>query len=147
MSAERIDTRSRLSTIWVFVMLNMIFADVLSFMTPGVLQQIMSGHAEQIVITPSLLLVFAIVTEIPIAMVLLSKTLPQRAARWANVIAAAFTAVYVVGMGSASPHYIFIAGVEVLGCALVAWTAWAWRTSGTVAAAEADTPGRGLVAE
>lgn len=129
MAAATTDTRSRLSWMWVFVMLNMIFADILSFMAPGALQQILQGRAEQITITPGLLLVFAIITEIPIAMALASQLLSHRAARWANVIAAVFTALYVIGGGSTTPHYIFIAGLEVLGCALIAWTAWTWRES------------------
>jgi hypothetical protein len=135
MATARNDTRLRLSIMWVFVMLNMLLADVLSFMSPAALKQIMEGHAEQIVITPALLLLFAVMTEIPIAMVLLSQTLPQRAARWANIAAAVFTVVYVFGLGSGAPHYIFIAGVETLGCLLIAWSAWTWRGSEDTVAA------------
>ena len=32
------NTRVRLSLLWVFVMLNMVFADILSFMSAGVLR-------------------------------------------------------------------------------------------------------------
>lgn len=135
------ETRVRLSIMWVFVMLNMIFADVLSFMGPGVLKQIMEGRAEQIVLTPGLLLVFAAMTEVPIAMVLLSHVLPHRIARWTNIAAAVFTAVYVIGLGSASPHYVFIAGVETLGCVLIARTVWTWR------AADDRAPATALAAE
>jgi hypothetical protein len=123
------DRRVRLSLLWVFVMLNMIFADILSFMSAGTLQQIMAGHADGITITPGLLLLFAVMTEVPIAMVVLSLVLPQRAARWTNVIAALFTIAYVVGLRSNAPHYLFIAGIETLGCILVVWTAWTWRGS------------------
>jgi hypothetical protein len=129
MVTERIGIRARISAMWAFVMLNMIFADILSFMNPGGLQQIMSGHADEITITPGFLLVAAIITEVPIAMVVLSLVLPQRVARWANVIAAVVTIAYVIGLGSAAPHYIFIAGVETLGCIAVAWLAWTWRGS------------------
>jgi hypothetical protein len=121
------DTRTRLSLLWVFVMLNMILADVLSFLSAEALQQILEGHAGQIAITPGFILLAAAMTEIPIAMVLLCLVLPRRALRWANVVAAAFTVVYVFGLGSTAPHYIFIAGMEALGCILIAWTAWRWR--------------------
>ncbi len=129
MTAQTTDMRSRLSWMWVFVMLNMIYADILTFMTPGVLQQFLEGRAEQITLTPALILVFAILTEIPIAMALLSQLLPQRAARWTNVGAAVFTAVYVIGGASFTPHYIFIASLEVLACAAIVRTAWMWRES------------------
>jgi hypothetical protein len=118
------DTRTRLSLLWVFVMLNMVFADVVSFMSAGVLRQILDGQAGEIAITPGFLLLAAVMTEIPIAMVVLCLVLPVRALRWANLIAAAFTVVYVSGLGSATPHYIFIAGIEILGCILIGWTAW-----------------------
>ena len=129
MTANHTETRARLSWLWVFVMLNMIYADILSFMYPGYLNQILEGRAEQITITPTFLLVAAIVTQIPIAMALLSQVLPLRAARWANMVAAVFTIAYIVGGGSATPHYIFIAGLEALGCLVILRTAWRWRTS------------------
>jgi hypothetical protein len=39
------DVKAKLSTLWVFVMFNILFADILSFETPGFLQQIMTGYA------------------------------------------------------------------------------------------------------
>ena len=127
MSTTFTDTRARLSLLWVFVMLNMLFADVLSFMSAGTLRQILEGSAGQITITPAFLLLAAVMTEIPIAMVVLSMVLPHRAARWANLGAAAFTIAYVIGLGSAAPHYVFIAGIETLACVVIAWQAWTWR--------------------
>ena len=116
MGTNAIDMRARISWMWVYVMLNMVYADILSFMYPGNLRQIMEGHADQIVITPRFLLLAAVVTQIPIAMVVLTQVLPQRAARWANLVASVLTIVYVIGGGSDSPHYIFIAALETVGC-------------------------------
>jgi hypothetical protein len=79
--------------------------------------------------TPGFLLLAAIITEVPIAMVVLSLVLPQRVARWANLVAAGLTIVYVIGLGSAAPHYIFIGSIETLGCILIGWLAWTWRES------------------
>ena len=137
MSTTGIDMRARLSWMWVFVMLNMLLADILSFMYPGFLRQILDGHAEGIVITPEFLLLAAVLTEIPIAMVLLTQVLPQRAARWANLVAGVVTIVYIVGMGAAVPHYYFIAGLETLACILIVWSAWTWRTGDNKLAAPA----------
>ncbi len=110
-------------------MLNMIFADIFSFMNAGALKQIMEGRADQIAITPEFLLLAAVLTEIPIAMVVLSQALPRRANRWANIVVGIFTIAYVVGMGSTTPSYIFHAGLETLGCLYIAWLAWSWRGS------------------
>ena len=127
MHTEVVGIRARLSAAWVFVMLNMVFADILSFMSPGALQQVLSGTAEGIQITPAFLLVAAAIAEVPIAMVLLSLLLPQRTARWANIAGAVVTVVYVIGLGSATPHYVFIAALETIGCLAIAWWSWTWR--------------------
>ncbi len=66
-------------------------------------------------------------TEIPIAMILLSRILKFKVNRWANIIASIFTIVYVVGGGSTTPHYTFIATIEVVCMLLVLWFAWKWR--------------------
>ena len=126
------EMRARFSTMWIFVMLNMIFADIFSFMHPGVLKQIMSGYAEQIQITPEFLLAAAILTEIPIAMVLLSRVLAHRPNRIANLIAAVITIVYVIGGASMTPTYIFFATIEIACMLSIIWFAWRWRNPETV---------------
>ena len=131
------DKRARFSLLWVFVMLNMIYADILTFMMAGTLKDILAGHVGQIEFTPNFLLLAAVMTEVPIAMVVLSLVLPQRAARWANIGAAVFTIAYIWGMGSASPHYVFIAGIETLACMILAWKAWTWRVPAASVQAEA----------
>ena len=119
------DMKERISTLWVVVMFNMVFADILSFMLPGNLEEIMAG-AGQIQITQGLLLVFAVLLEIPIVMIILSRVLKYRANRWANIIAAAITIAFVVGGGSTTLHYIFFATIEVACMLLIIWYAWKW---------------------
>jgi hypothetical protein len=137
MAALATDMRARFSLLWVFVMLNMVYADILSFMSAGTLKDILAGHVGQIAFTPDFLLLAAVLTEVPIAMVVLSLVLPHRAARWANIGAAGFTIAYIWGMGSASPHYVFIAGIETLACIIIVWQAWKWRVPAASVRAEA----------
>ena len=127
MTTERVDMKARLSTLWIFVMFNMVFADIFSFMYPGVLKQIMTGYADQVQITPEFLLIAAIVTEISIAMVFLSRLLKYGINRWANIIGGVITILWVIGGGSATLHYIFFATIEVVCCAFIVWSAWTWR--------------------
>ena len=68
-----IDMKVRLSTLWIVVMFNIVFADILSFISPGFLEEVMTGYAGEIQITEGLLLVFAVILEIPIAMIFLSR--------------------------------------------------------------------------
>ena len=109
-------------------MFNMVFADILTFITPGALQELWAGQAG-VQITPGLLLVFAILIEIPIAMIFVSRILKPRANRWANTVAAVITTAFVVGGGSLTPHYVFFAAVEVACMALIVWSVWTRRTA------------------
>jgi hypothetical protein len=130
MSSERSDVtndmRTRLSTLWVVVMFNMVFADILTFITPGALQKLWSGQAG-VHLSPGLLLGFAILLEIPIAMIFVSRVLKPGANRWANTVAAVVTAAFVIGGGSQSLHYVFFATVEIACMALIVWSVWARR--------------------
>lgn len=76
------DMKVRLSSLWVFVIFNMIFADIVGFLNPGVLEEMIAMKPAQ-----GLLLVFSILLEIPIAMIVLSRLLKHSINRWTNIIA------------------------------------------------------------
>ena len=120
---------TRISTLWIVVMFTMVYADILSFITPGELQKMWDGSAG-VHLTPGLLLVFAILLEIPVLMIYLSRVLKPTANRWANTVAVAVTIMYVIGGGSFNlPHYIFFAAVEIGCMAYIVWSVWARRGS------------------
>ncbi len=121
---NKVEMRTKLSTLWIFVMLNMICADILSFMNAGFLQELMTGYAGEVHITSSFLLLAAIFLEIPIVMVVLSRLLKDRAIRWANLIAGVITILFVVVGGSTAPHYIFFATIEVVCLIIIMLIAW-----------------------
>lgn len=129
MADTRSDARVRLAVLWVFVMLNMIYADIVTFMRADVIEGFLAGDAEGLAITPSLLFVVALITEVPIAMVALSLLLPQGVARPASSAAAVLTIAYVWGGASFVPYYVFFAVVETMGCLLIARSAWTWRVA------------------
>lgn len=99
-------------------MFNMLFTDILTFMMPAFLESLMTGHADDIKITQELLLVFAVVLEIPIIMIFLSRVLKPKLNRIFNMVAAVITILFVVGGGSLMYHYVFFATIEV-ACLLV----------------------------
>lgn len=130
LALPRVDMRAKLSTLWIFVMINMIFADIFGFMLADTLRNIMASNADGITITPEFLLIAAVMTEVSMVMVIASRLLPHRLNRWANILGGVFTIVYVLGLGSlTTPHYIFIASIEVLCSAWIIWLAWQWRAS------------------
>jgi hypothetical protein len=122
------DMRTRISTLWIVVMFSMVFADIVGMMMPGVLRAMSAGQVG-VQVTQGLLLVFAILLEIPIAMIFVSRILKPGANRWANTVAAVITTVFVVGGGSPYLHYYFFATVEVACMALIVWSVWSRRTA------------------
>jgi Sec-independent protein secretion pathway component TatC len=117
---------TRLSTLWVVVMFNMVFADILTFITPGALEKLWSGQAG-VHLTPGLLLAFAILLEVPIAMIFASRVLKPDLNRWVNTVAAVVTTAFVVGGGSLTLNYVFFATVEIACMALIVWSVWTQR--------------------
>jgi hypothetical protein len=120
------DVGTRVSTLWIVVMFSMVFADIVGMMMPGVLDAMSAGDIG-VPVTQGLLLVFAILIEIPIAMIFVSRILRPVANRWANTVAAVVTTVFVVGGGSPYLHYYFFATVEVACMALIVWSVWTRR--------------------
>jgi hypothetical protein len=124
------DMGTRISTLWIVVMVNMAFADIVGFIQPGALQGVVAPGG--VAITQGLLLVFALFLEIPIAMIFLSRILKPGPNRWACTVAAVITSVFVVGGGSMElPFYAFFAIVEVACMALIVWSVWSRRSSET----------------
>ncbi len=114
--------RKNLSTLWIVVMFNMVFADILGFA-----MTLMSGDLTPEMVVPDWgMLIFAIILQVPILMILFSRILKRSVNRWANIIAAVITTAFVVGGGSANIVYIFFAGMEILCMALIARNAWRW---------------------
>src|SRR5687768_674469 len=104
----RMETKEKISILWIVVLFNIAFADIVGFLNPGTLQDIMTGSLG-FEITQELLLIFAVLLEIPIVMIFLSRVLKSRANRWANTIAGIITILFVIGGGSATLSYLFFA--------------------------------------
>jgi len=126
-TTEKVDTKVLLSTLWIVVMINMAYADILGLFIPGALEEVAKTSVSTGTTIPQLMLGGAIMLEIPIAMILLSRVLKFKVNRWANIIASVITIAYVVRGGSLFPHYIFIATIEVVCMLLIVWLAWKWR--------------------
>ena len=126
------DTKERLSQLWLFALLNYLYADVLAlFEIVG--SQDPAPHFPQWA-----MLGFAVLMEIPIAMILASRLLPFRANRLANIIAAAIETsavismqfVYPLASGAWHEHmfapYTFFGTIETVCTSIILWTAWTW---------------------
>ena len=121
------DVRAKLSTLWVFVLFNLIFSEFHRLLQPGFLEEVMTGTISGVQMSQEVLLLGAVVLEIPIAMALLSRVLRYRVNRWANIIAGAMTIAIVLFNMSADLDNIFFSTIGVVAMFLVVWYAWRWH--------------------
>lgn len=119
----------KLSLLWLFVMLNYIYADIMSLMDSSVLKELITGSAEDLQITPTFLFVGAILMEIPIAMFVLSLILKYKVNRGANIIAGTIKTLAVLGtmfVGTPALYYAFFAVIEIVTTSYIVYLAWKW---------------------
>ena len=116
------DKKVILSTLWIFAVLNYIYADVFNlFFNP---------EAQSGTMTQGTVFAFAILMETAIAMVLLSRVLKYGVNRWANIIAGIIhTALVSWSLFGQTPlpFYIFFASIEIACTLFIVWYAWRWR--------------------
>ncbi|WP_373482911.1 DUF6326 family protein [Acetobacterium sp.] len=70
-------TEERLSVLWIVVMFSMAFADILTFVLPEALSDMVMGTTD-VKITQELLLVMAVLVQVPIIMIYLSRVLSYK---------------------------------------------------------------------
>ena len=118
------DIRSELSTLWIVVMLNMIFADIFTIIVALVDKSILTEMPGDVI---TVMAVAAIITSILIAMIYLVKILPYKLNKYLNIIVAIFTILYIIGGASLLPHYIIIASIEVIVLIFIIIKSWKWK--------------------
>ncbi len=126
----KINVKIILSALWVARMLSSLQGDVVRFMQPGMLEEMIAGNTD-VPITNELILVMSMIMAIPIFMSFLSLTLKYKANRRANLSVGIFFVVweliFLIFVYSKAPAYEMFWGLAYLiFAALVVWYAWKW---------------------
>ncbi len=108
----KISTRQKLSTLWIGVMFFYVYADIKCLFETGMLEKIMAGNIEGLIINQALLFYGAILMSIPVIMLFLSLILPYKICKYLNIIVAALhiplaIAVLFVGTETWSYYYYY----------------------------------------
>ena len=122
-STTGIDPKVKLSLLWIFVALLMVYADIVSLMDPT------SAIRERMVGAPmsaGFLLAGAIVMTISIVMVILSWVLNYKVNRWVTIVIGAFMIQQILA-GGHGLYYVFFETVEVACILLTIWFTWKWK--------------------
>ena len=125
----KMDMKEKLSLLWIFVTFNYAYADLTSLFDPSLMSEVAGGTAGTLQMTPTLLFVGAIIMEIAIVMIVLSRILKYKANRIANIIAGAIKTVIIVAsmfVGTPTLYYTFFASIEIACTSLIVWYAWKW---------------------
>lgn len=126
------DPKVLLSTLWVFAVLNYLYADVLTLMDAEMLKAILNGQVGAVRMTPGVLIGAAVLVETAIAMIPLSRLLPYCWNRWVNIAVgtihtvAVALSVFAAG-GTPAVYYLLFAAIEVACTAFIVGYAWRWR--------------------
>lgn len=121
-----------LSTLWIFAVLNYLYADVLSLMNPTRLNEFMNGVVGDMTITPFFLFMGGILMETAIVMVLFSRILKYRLNRITNILAGIIHTLAVSAslfVGTAEMFYIFFAIIEIATTSYIVFLAWTWKVN------------------
>ena len=134
------DTKERLSLLWIFALLNYLYADVVAlFAIVGSPNLVDAPH-----LPPWALAGSAVLMEIPIAMIVACRLLPFRANRLANIIAGGILTLvnafltFVLPLTNGDyrdptfPAYVFFATIETVCTSVIIWQAWTWSGVETV---------------
>lgn len=120
MIKENIQPPTLLSTLWIFILFNMLLRDLHEFPTEGYIEELMA-----LKLSDQVMLLYGFIVEIPILMVLLSRLLKDKANKWANIVAAIITLLGILStLPGADLDDIFFGVANVVALAAVMRTAW-----------------------
>jgi Family of unknown function (DUF6326) len=128
------DIKERLSLLWLFALLNYLYADVIALWA-------MAGHA--VVLPPWALTASAVLMEIPIAMILFSRMMPFWLNKLSNIVFGLAVTIIngfltyappLLGWGKppAFEDYLFFATIETVATLAIVWQALVWTRKKSV---------------
>lgn len=123
----KLNMQARLSTLWIFLLFNILFRDMHELFRPGLLEQMISGTVNGTLVSNEMLLVAGIILEIPIAMIVLSRILNYKINRWANISAGILMTVSVVTNPPRDLDDYWFISMGLIASISIVYYAWKWQ--------------------
>ncbi|WP_117884231.1 DUF6326 family protein [Aureibaculum luteum] len=125
----KVNIKIKLASLWASVTFCYLYGDYFELYTPGKIDSLLSG--DNIMDSPTTLLIASIILVIPSVMVALSIFLKPKINRILNIVFGILFTIMMVGIGIMSTNewylfYVFLAFLESFITALVVWYAWKW---------------------
>lgn len=118
-----------LSSLWIFVLFNMLFRDVHELLRPGAIDEFRSSTVSE-----TMLLGSGVALSVFISMVVLSRVLLRQANRRANITVALIALVAMLAFPPNDLDDAWFLGVQIVGVLAIMWLAWTWRAEAEVEA-------------
>jgi hypothetical protein len=124
----KVNTKIKLSALWVSMMLLYIYADILSLFRPGQVQEMLDGRMGPFPVSEGSLLTASILMIIPAMMVFLSLILNAKVNRGVNILfGLLYTLVNISNLiGETWVYYLLFGVVEIMCTGMIIWHAWKW---------------------
>jgi len=119
-------TRALLSTLWVYVLLSVLFRDVHELFRPGFVEGLVDLTVRGEPVDQTSVLIGGIALQLPLALVPLSWVLPHGVARWSNVVGAIVMALGTLAIWPKDADDYVFAGFQLVALAAIAALAWRW---------------------
>lgn len=120
MNTKNTDPKVLLSTLWIVILFNMIIRDLHEFLREGYIEEMMSLQIPEVN-----MLFYGFVAQVPILMILLSRTLKDKANKWFNTVAALIASLgFLSTLPTADMDDVFFVIVENILLLIVLRIAW-----------------------
>lgn len=137
---RKLDEGTLLSTLWLFILLNIIFRDLHQFARADVLEMLLDGHYFGIVLTEELALLGGFLSLVPISMVLFSRVLLRRYARPMTFLAALIQSGTMFSSVPSDLDDGLHLVVQALAMVAIVMIAWRWADDAEPAGASSAMP-------
>ena len=131
----KVNIKIKLAALWASVTFCYLYGDYFELYTPGKINSLITG--ENVLDSPTKLLIASIILAIPSVMVAVSVLLKPKINRILNIIfGILFTLMMLfIGVNSMtewSSFYVFLAFLESIITFLIVWYAWKWPKENTM---------------
>lgn len=131
---EKTDPKTKLSALWLFVLLNIIFRDIHQIVLKSELEMFLTGTYNGVVITEEMMLLGAVIIQVPIGMALFSHVLARHISRPLTFVAVLITSAGLLSNGPSDMDDMFHLTVELAALVAILWTAWTWPARASASA-------------
>ena len=125
----KVNIKIKLASLWASATFCYLYGDYFELYTPGKINSLLTG--ENILDSPTKLLIASMILAIPSIMVALSIFLKPKINRILNIVFGAIFTIMMIFIGIMSTNewylfYVFLAFLESIITALIVWYAWKW---------------------